>query len=126
MLQQKKPMSLYQKNLGKIGEDLALDFLKSRSFSILERNFRSKFGEIDIISEKDHCIYFIEVKTRSNIKHGKPFESVNKRKIYHIKKVAQYYLLKNKFEGYKLKVAVFSILIEDEKVDIKFWENIES
>ncbi|VVA44155.1 conserved hypothetical protein [Candidatus Roizmanbacteria bacterium] len=119
-------MSLYQKNLGKIGEDLALDFLKSHSFSILEKNFRSKFGEIDIIAEKEHCLYFIEVKTRSNINYGKPFESVNKRKIYHIKKAAQYYLLKNKFEDYKLKISVFSILIENEKVDIKFWENIES
>jgi putative endonuclease len=119
-------MSLYQKNLGKIGEDLALDFLKSHSFSVLERNFRSKFGEIDIISEKDHCLYFIEVKTRSNTDFGKPYESVNKRKIYHIKKAAQYYLLKNKFEGYKLKVAVFSILSENGQTDIKFWDNIES
>ena len=126
MPQLKKPMSLYQKNLGKIGEGLALDFLKSHSFSVLEKNFRSKFGEIDIISEKEHCLYFIEVKTRSSNDFGKPFESVNKRKIYHIKKAAQYYLLKNKFEGYKLKVAVFSILIENGKTDIKFWDNIES
>ena len=119
-------MSLYQKNLGKIGEDLALDFLKSHSFSILEKNFHSKLGEIDIIAEKEHCLYFIEVKTRSNINHGKPFEAVNKRKVYHIKKAAQYYLLKNQFESYRLKVAVFSILIEGEKIDIKFWEDIES
>lgn len=119
-------MSLYQKNLGKIGEDLALDFLKSHSFSILEKNFRSKFGEIDIIAEKEHCLYFIEVKTRSNLNYGKPFESVGKRKIYHIKKAAQYYLLKNKFEDYKLKISVFSILMEGKKVDIKFWDDIDS
>ena len=123
-------MSLYQKNLGKIGEDLALDFLKSHSFSILEKNFRSKFGEIDIIAEKNHCLYFIEVKTRSNLDHGYPHEAVNKRKIYHIKKASQYYLLKNKlknkFEGYKLKIAVFSILIEGEKIEMKFWDSIDS
>ncbi len=118
-------MSLYQKNLGKTGEDLALDYLKSHNFSVLEKNFRSKFGEIDIIAEKKHCLYFIEVKTRSNLNHGEPYEAVNKRKIYHIKKASQYYLLKNKFEGYKLKIAVFSILIEGEKIDIKFWDNID-
>lgn len=118
-------MSLYQKNLGKTGEDLALDFLKSHNYSILETNFHSKFGEIDIIAERKHCLYFVEVKTRSNLNHGAPYEAVNKRKIYHIKKVAQYYLLKNKLEAYKLKVAVFSILIEDEKVNIKFWDNID-
>lgn len=119
-------MSLYQKNLGKTGEDLALDFLKSHNFSIIEKNFRSKLGEIDIIAKKDGSLYFIEVKTRSNINYGKPYESVNKRKIYHIKKAAQFYLLKNKFEDYKLKVAVFSILVDGDKVDVKFWDNIES
>ncbi|MFA5769965.1 MAG: YraN family protein [Patescibacteria group bacterium] len=118
-------MSLYQKNLGKTGEDLALDFLKSHNYSILEKNFRSKFGEIDIIGEKNHCLYFVEVKTRSNLNHGAPYEAVNKRKIYHIKKAAQYYLLKNKFEGYKLKISVFSILIEGEKIDLKFWDSID-
>ena len=119
-------MSLYQKNLGKIGEDLALDFLKSHSFFVLEKNFHSKFGEIDIIAEKKHCLYFVEVKTRSNLNHGAPYEAVNKRKIYHIKKASQYYLLKNKFEGYKLKIAVFSILIEGEKIEMKFWDSIDS
>lgn len=119
-------MSLYQKNLGKTGEDLALDYLKSHQFSILQKNFRTKFGEIDIISEKNHCLYFIEVKTRSNLDHGQPFEAVDKRKIFHIKKVAQYYLLKNNYPDYRLKVAVFSILIDDEKVNIKFWDDIDN
>jgi len=119
-------MSLYQKNLGKIGENLAINFLKSHSFSVLEKNFRSRLGEIDIIAKKNNSLYFIEVKTRSNTNYGKPFESVDKRKIYHIKKAAQFYLLKNNFGEYKLKVAVFSILIEGDKVDVKFWDDIES
>jgi putative endonuclease len=119
-------MSHYLQNLGKTGENLALGYLKSHSFSILETNFRSKFGEIDIIAKKNHCIYFIEVKTRSNLDHGAPFEAVNKRKIYHIKKAAQYYLLKNSYPDYKLKVGVFSILIEGEKTEVKFWDDIES
>ncbi|PIQ71988.1 YraN family protein [Candidatus Roizmanbacteria bacterium CG_4_8_14_3_um_filter_34_9] len=123
-------MSLYQKNLGKKGEDLALDYLKLHNFIVLEKNFSSKFGEIDIIAEKKHCLYFIEVKTRSNLNHGAPYEAVNKRKISHIKRASQYYLLKNKlinkFDSYKLKIAVFSILIENEKIDMKFWDDIES
>ncbi len=119
-------MSLYQKNLGKTGESLASDYLQSHSFSILENNFRSKFGEIDIIAKKNHCLYFIEVKTRSNLDYGNPYEAVNQRKIHHIKKLAQYYLLKNNFIDYKLKVAVFSILIEGEKTEIKFWDDVDS
>ena len=47
-------MSLYQKNLGKTGENLALDYLRSHSYSIIQKNFRSKFGEIDIVAEKEH------------------------------------------------------------------------
>lgn len=119
-------MSLYQKKLGKIGEDLAFDYLKSHSFLVLEKNFNSKFGEIDIIAEKNHALYFIEVKTRSNLSHGAPYEAVNKRKVYHIKKAAQYYLLKKNYPDYRLKVGVFSILIENEKTDIKFWEDIDN
>ena len=119
-------MSHYLQNLGKRGENLALDYLKTRRYSVIEKNFRSKFGEIDIIAEKNHSLYFIEVKTRSNLNHGEPYEAVNKRKIYHIIKAAQYYLLKNAYPGYKLKVGVFSILIEGGKVDLKFWDNIES
>ncbi len=119
-------MSLYQKNLGKTGEDLALDYLKSHGYFVLEKNFTSKFGEIDIIAKKEHSLYFIEVKTRSNTNFGEPYEAVNKRKIYHIKKAAQYYLLKNNYNDYKLKVAVFSILIEREKTDFKFWDDIDS
>jgi putative endonuclease len=119
-------MSLYLQNLGKIGENLALDYLKNHGFVIIEKNFRSKFGEIDIIAEKNRCLYFVEVKTRSNLDHGYPHEAVNKRKIYHIKKAAQYYLLKKSFPDYKLKISVFSVLTDKEKTEIKFWENIDN
>jgi putative endonuclease len=118
-------MSLYKKSLGKQGEGLAIDYLKSLGYSVIEKNFSSKFGEIDIIAEKNNCLYFVEVKTRSNLNHGAPFEAVNKRKIRHIKNAAQYYLLKNIYPNYKLKIAVFSIVIENGKTDIKFWEDID-
>jgi len=111
--------------LGKIGEDLATSYLKSHNFSILEKNFRSRFGEIDIIAAKENCLYFVEVKTRSNTNHGQPYEAVDKRKISHIRRMAGYYLLQKKIEGYKLKIAVFSILIEGENQEIRFWDDID-
>jgi putative endonuclease len=117
-------MSLYQKNLGKTGEQLALKYLESAGFTILEKNFRSKFGEIDIVALKTRSLYFIEVKTRSNLRHGHPYEAVNKRKIYQIKKAANYFLLKNDYKAYKLKIGVFSILLKGEISEIKFWEDI--
>lgn len=119
-------MSRDQIKLGSKGEELAIDYLKSNQYSILEKNFDSKYGEIDIIAEKNHCLYFVEVKTRSNLNYGQPYEAVTKWKISHIKRASQYYLLKNNYSDYRLKIAVFSIVISDRKTEIKFWDDIES
>lgn len=116
-------MSFYQKRLGKIGEQRAVDYLKNNGFIIVKKNFRSYVGEIDIIAKKQNCLYFIEVKTRSNLRKGQPWEAVNKMKIYHIKKTADYFLLKYGYKNYKLKMGVISILLDNK--EIKFYENIE-
>ncbi|KKP86793.1 MAG: hypothetical protein UR89_C0014G0002 [Candidatus Roizmanbacteria bacterium GW2011_GWA2_35_8] len=113
-------MSLYRKNLGTSGEKLARSYLVANKFEILKKNFRSKFGEIDIIAKKYNCIYFIEIKTRSNDRYGKPYEAVNFRKINHIQKAADYFLLKNPLRNLKLKLAVISIQLDIN--EIKFFE----
>jgi len=116
-------MSFYQKQLGKIGEQRAVDYLKNNGFTIVKKNFRAYTGEIDIIAKKQNCLYFIEVKTRSNLKKGQPWEAVNKIKIYHIKKTANYFLLKYGYKEYKLKIGVISVLLGvDEK--IKFFDDL--
>ena len=117
-------MTLYLKNLGKIGEQKAVNYLKKGGFSILKRNFRSYGGEVDIIAKKNNSIYFIEVKTRSNLNKGYPYEAVNKLKISHMKRAANYFLLKSHFKDYKLKLGVISILIMESKNDIKFYDDI--
>ncbi len=60
-------------SLGKQGEEIAADFLKKKGMKILERNFRTPFGEIDVITEKNRKLHFVEVKTRRSTKFGKPF-----------------------------------------------------
>lgn len=117
-------MSQYPINIGKLGENKALLYLKNKGYSIVEKNFKSKFGEIDIIASKDHCLYFIEVKTRTNIRKGMPYEAVNFFKLKHIEMAAKYYLLKNSYKDYKLKIAVISILLINEEVKIQFWEDV--
>ena len=54
------------KAIGNLGEDIAVSYLEKNKFTILERNYRYKRCEIDIIAEKDNCIYFIEVKIRKS------------------------------------------------------------
>lgn len=81
--------------LGKLGEDLAVDFLKTLDYQVLSRNYRCQIGEIDIIAQDSNkAIVFIEVKSRTNKKFGEAKESVNKQKQRKIKNVAQFYLIK--------------------------------
>lgn len=78
--------------MGKKGEDIAVRYLESRGYKILGRNYRSRYGEIDIIAEKGACIVFVEVKTR---RAGTPFiaaEAVDTIKQKKIIKTAMMYL----------------------------------
>ena len=79
-------------SIGKLGEKHAEYYLIKQGFSILEKNYRSKFGEIDIIAKKNNVIHFIEVKTRTTNRFGEPYEAVNKTKINKIIKTAFCYL----------------------------------
>ncbi len=103
---------------GKIGEEEAVKFLKKNKYKIIERNFRTKFGEIDIIAKKGNKVVFIEVKTRKTISFGYPEEAVDERKLNKIKKVALYYIQKNKIKS-PVKVEVLSILIKDDRKEFK-------
>lgn len=82
---------MQRKSLGNLGENLALKHLKNKGYKFLERNFRSKFGEIDIIAREDDVLVFIEVKTRWSKKFGPPEGTVTPWKIKRIIKIGQYY-----------------------------------
>ena len=81
------------KDLGKFGEDLAVDFLKKNGYKILTRNFRNKFGEIDVVCVENNTLVFVEVKTRWSQKFGSPEESITPWKIRSIIKTSQYFKL---------------------------------
>ena len=81
---------------GKLGEEKAIEFLKKNGYKILERNYKTKIGEIDIIAIKKKKIIFIEVKTRSSYNFGRPEEAVNEKKLRKIESVAQIYLQSKK------------------------------
>lgn len=78
--------------VGKKGEDLATEFLKNKGYKILERNYRKKYAEIDIIAiSPDKTLVFVEVKTRTSQKFGTPFEAITSWKIRPVTQLAQYY-----------------------------------
>lgn len=77
--------------IGRRGEDIATEFLLQKGYIILEKNFRKRYGEIDIIAEKDNVLIFIEVKTRTSSQFGTPVESISFWKLQSLMKTAQLY-----------------------------------
>lgn len=80
---------------GRCGENLAEKFLRETGHRIIEKNFKTKFGEIDIISKDKNTIVFVEVKTRRDSSFGAPQLSVNTRKQKHLALAALTFIKKN-------------------------------
>ena len=113
-----------KKELGNFGEEIAVKYLEENQYKIVERNFYCKQGEIDIIAEDEKEIVFIEVKTRSNIKFGKPSESVNQIKQKHIYNSAKYFLYKIRLLDIPVRFDVIEILISNGKFNINHIKQI--
>lgn len=81
---------------GKIGEKHAIKHLINNSYIVVEKNYRTRVGEIDIIARDKDVLVFIEVKSRTSLKFGYPREAVDYHKQKKIRQVAEIYLLNNK------------------------------
>lgn len=101
---------------GKKAEDYAVNLLKGKGYKIIDRNFRSKFGEIDIVAIKDDVLVFVEVKARWSLKFGKPEEAVTSSKLWKIGKTGEYYSLLHPNLPKKLRIDVVAIEIKDGEV----------
>ena len=109
---QKRPTS----KLGAKAEDFAVWLLSEKGYRVIERNFRSKFGEINIIALKDGYLVFVEVKARWSLKFGLPEEAVTPSKIWKIGKTGEYYSILHPDFPKKLRIDVVALIIEDNKV----------
>lgn len=81
--------------LGKLGEDLAVEFLEKAGYEILERNWVFQKAEVDIIARKENVVAIVEVKTRSSIDFGLPQEFVKPKKIQLLVKAVNEYITIN-------------------------------
>ncbi len=95
--------------LGHGGESRAEEFLKERGYQVIDRNFHSRFGEIDIIAKDHDTLVFIEVKARLNNSYGSPEESVTPKKIDKIIKTGQYYCLIHNHQNLSQRIDVIAI-----------------
>ncbi len=84
--------------LGKYGEQLAVDFLIQNGYTILERNWRFQKAEIDILAQKDTILAVVEVKTRSSLDFGLPQDFVNSKKIKQLVLAVNSYISDRNFD----------------------------
>ena len=94
-------VDLMGKNNRQIGskyEQLAADYLKKQGYCIVERNYYTPYGEIDIIAKQDEVLVFVEIKYRSNRRYGAATDAVDHRKQWRISKSAMYYYA---YHGYE-------------------------
>lgn len=87
-----------RKEFGKFGEDIATKFLEHNGYRIIERNYHSIYGEIDIICKKNNQLIFIEVKARKSLKFGEPLEAVTEKKREKIIKTAYHFITKHQLD----------------------------
>ncbi len=101
-------------------EQQVADWLVAHDYRLLERNFRCRLGEIDLIAKKDGCIVFVEVKYRRRSRYGDPAEAVDVRKRLRISNVASYYLY---IHHYPLEMPVRFDVASVSRAGVTLYEN---
>ena len=122
----KKKLPAGLRGKGQKGEELAKNYLIKKGYKILDQNFYTRYGEIDLIALKDNALIFFEIKTRTSRAFGYPEEAVDFRKQGHLKKAVEIYLLKKGIFNKDLQIDVLSIELGEnsKQTEIRHLENI--
>lgn len=116
----------YRVKYGQRGEEIARRFLQNRGLKIISQNFRTRWGEIDLIAEDKKQTVFVEVKMRSSQKTGYPEEAIRKRKIASIKRTALIFKDENPNTPDSLRIDAVAITANKDKqfCQIRWFKNI--
>jgi putative endonuclease len=109
-------MSKYRQRLGKWGENLAVEYLVNEGYSIVDRNVRTPYGEIDIIASRSNQLIFVEVKTRATTNFGMPEESVTPKKQKHLIDAIEFYIQEHPDSDCDWRIDVIAIRLQ--KIDM--------
>lgn len=112
------------KMTGNEGERLASESLQIKGYQILARNYRSKWGEIDIIAKINNIVVFVEVKTKTTDKFGEPWEMINHWKVEQVKKIGEVWCREYGWEG-RVRLDVIGVWILENGPRVEHWENVE-
>lgn len=98
-----------RRKLGNKGEDLAAEFLKDLGYKVIDRQFNTRFGEIDLVAQDGHELVFVEVKMRTNLAFGHPEEAVHSEKLSRMARAGEMYLRKRNLESAPYRYDVVAI-----------------
>lgn len=108
--------------LGKFGEELAVDFLQQNGYVVLETNWTFQKAEIDIIAQKENTLAIVEVKTRSSIEFGLPQDFVKPKKIQLLVKAVNEYVVSNDLDV-EVRFDIIAIFKDDSRYKIDHIED---
>lgn len=97
-------MTFIRKKLGASGEDLAAQFLLSKDYQVLERNLKTRYGEIDILARDRQTVVVVEVKTKTNLLYGQPYEMVHAKKQRKLRLLATALATERQYKDYRIDV----------------------
>jgi putative endonuclease len=113
-----------RKDLGRYGEDRAAIYLQDRGYEIIDRNWRSRSGEIDLIARDNDRLIFVEVKTRNGAGYGHPFEAITPSKVARMRRLVADWCSAKQLSGVKVRLDAISVLITGGRVFIEHLKEV--
>ena len=115
-----------RQSLGRMGESIAGAFLKNKGYTLLERNWRTPYGEIDLVVKNNETIIFVEVKTRASTSLGPPEISITARKAEHMHDAAEYYIQQHPelTNDWRIDVVTIQLQPKNKPALIDHFENV--
>lgn len=122
-------MKQFNRRVGKEGEDIAAKYLSDKGYKILERNYHTRFGEIDLIASKNDALAFVEVKLKHGDDFGTPEEMIGYSKLSQVQRMAEFYLIDKperakKYETYSIDAVCIMVGEDGEVKRINHYENL--
>ncbi len=113
-------MSDHRQKLGRWGEQLAAQYLESHGYKVLERNWRCRRGEIDLVAKEGDVLVFVEVKTRRGRDYGTPEEALTRYKVKRLLELGQRYILEHDLEDVEWRVDLVAVELDQQGKLLRF------
>lgn len=111
-------------SVGRYGEDRAVEFLRRLGYSIVTRNWRGISGEIDIVARDGNCLVFAEVKTRTRLGYGHPFEAITETKLRRMRNLAAQWCQAHRHSESEIRLDAISVLVVHGQITIEHLKRV--